>query len=135
MRLYSFVNMYLSGPHIGIQTAHAVAELFLKYHNNKDLALWAEDHKTIICLNGGDSINMMTNLLDIEKMDYPCAPFFEKGLSDALTAYAVILPEIIYKTAKEFRENGISRFDLNNSRFDKNELALIDIINSCALAK
>ena len=63
---YSFVNYYLSDLQRGLQTAHVVADMFIKYdyltpQENHRLHFWARNNKTIIILNGGNS----KNLLDI----------------------------------------------------------------------
>lgn len=59
LRLYSFVNFYLSGIQAGIQTGHMAVDLLAKYRGNDttghtDIAWgWATQHKTFIVLNGG----------------------------------------------------------------------------------
>jgi hypothetical protein len=133
--------MYLSGAQIGIQTAHVVAELFRKYDYPENIALtnWASEYKTIICLNGGDNISMMNNLLMFEKMNYPVVPFFESGLGDVLTAYGVILPEEIYEKASEIRkaktEGQIAKIALLKNNISNDKLKIIDCINTCTLAR
>lgn len=112
MRLYSFVNMYLSHIQAGIQTAHALQELNLKYRNTNLEHIvneWATNHKTIIVLNSGyqssiqETINLFENLPDI--VQYPHASFREEhdALNNALTCAVVILPECVYN------------FDINHS--------------------
>lgn len=138
MRLYSFVNMYLSGAQIGIQTAHVVAELFRKYDYPENIALtkWASEYKTIICLNGGDNISMMDNLLKFEKTNYPIVPFFESGLGDVLTAYGVILPEEIYERASEIRKATTEgQIALLKNNINNDKLEIINYINTCTLAR
>ncbi len=58
MKLYSFVNRYLIPIQKGIQTAHMVSEMFQENENNKLLLDWAQNHKTIIMLDGGLCDNM-----------------------------------------------------------------------------
>jgi hypothetical protein len=56
MRLYSFVNYYLSPLQHGLQTAHCVSEMAMTMTMEDQLfAIWADDHKTIIICNGGNS--------------------------------------------------------------------------------
>jgi hypothetical protein len=127
--------MYLSGAQIGIQTAHVVSELFLKYQSNSHLNIWAEHDKTIICLNGGDHESLKNISESFADTNYAYAEFYEPGLNNAITAVGIIVSERIYKTAKEFRENGITTFDLNNSTLSENETLLINFINTCTLAR
>lgn len=111
MRLYSFVNMYLSPIQAGIQTAHALQELNLKYKDTDFEPIiddWAKNHKTIIVLNGGyqSSIQETINLFDAindpivypDIPKYPIAFFREENdaLNNALTCAVVILPECVY---------------------------------------
>ena len=68
MRAYFFTNRYLSSIQHGIQTAHCVAELFVKYNHevfsntvqDGQLYSWAENDKTIIVLNGGSNEDLIT---------------------------------------------------------------------------
>ena len=58
MRAYFFGNLYMSSIQQGIQAAHAVADMFIKYSNENEpnyhpLREWATDHKTMILLNAG----------------------------------------------------------------------------------
>lgn len=110
MRLYTFVNMYLSPIQHGIQTAHIVSDLFVKYSSN-DLYYdaeyaqtylydWAENHKTIIVKNGGFSSNLIDIYDQISNQNvYPCAIFREEvdALNSAVTAVGIVLPADVYK--------------------------------------
>jgi len=64
MRAYFFGNMYLSSIQQGIQAAHVVTEMFTKYPIDHecikfdDLNDWANNHKTMILLNGGYGENL-----------------------------------------------------------------------------
>src|SRR5271167_740197 len=94
LRLYSFVNFYLSSIQQGIQTGHAAVDLVRKYADrnryNSDItpenvemvANWADNHKTFIVLNGGDLKSMCTLLVTLEKCGFPFVDFHES--SDAL---------------------------------------------------
>lgn len=110
LRLYTFCSFYLSSIQQGIQTAHVVHELFLKYNGIAEsleitrLHRWAEDHKTIIVLNGGTNKDLK-DLLDflnseVDNFNFP-APYVsfsedEDSLGGILTAVGIILPEEIY---------------------------------------
>lgn len=106
-RLYSITNMYTSGIHAGIQTAHALHEMYSDYssHDNM-LSDWADNHKTIIVLNGGyqsnlEKIHKLFGKLD-ENYGLPISKFHEEkdALNGALTAVAIILPDCFYSLLK-----------------------------------
>jgi len=109
MRAYFFGNMYLSPIQQGIQAAHVTHELFLKYGIDSQLFDWAHDHKTMILLNGGYSVNLrdLMTLFDTHKNPYPWAHFNEgdDSLDGALTSVGIILPERIYVTAAAMRDD------------------------------
>lgn len=113
-RLYSFSNYYLSSLQKGLQTAHLVEELNLKYtltgaigwrslsNDFKTmyniLQEWGKYHKTIIILNGGNSENLQSiydNLLQLgNQLSLPVAKFNEdeKSLNNALTCVGIVVP-------------------------------------------
>jgi len=103
MRAYFFSNMYLSSLQNGLQTAHVVAEMFVKYTGAVDIYLqnWARNHKTIIILNGGYSSNLLQlcDLFSDPQNPYPWANFNEEqsALNGAATCVGIILPEKIYE--------------------------------------
>jgi len=117
LRLYTFTNYYLSSIQQGIQSGHAAVELFVKYQIEKGwkngeaqmLNEWAKNHKTMICLNGGDARGVLeiAQFLDspIEN-PFPCAFFYEDqaSLGSLMTSVAVILPASIYETADLLRK-------------------------------
>ncbi len=113
MRFYSFSNMYLSSLQVGLQSGHVVADMFVKYQNPgvdpkaDELLDWAENHKTMILLNGGYS-EILRNLIeffDNSENSYPWGSFHEgkDALDGALTCVGIILPEKIYDTAALIR--------------------------------
>ncbi len=74
-RLYTFINFYLSSIQQGIQTAHIVSELFLKYNTKNApskfqevLNKWANIDKTIVILNGGSSFDIRQDFIKISKI-------------------------------------------------------------------
>lgn len=115
MRLYTFTNMYLSPIQQGIQSAHVTHDLFVKYRKhleyekNEILFDWAENHKTMIVLNGGYSstIAALGNLFFDSKNPYPFAAFHESedALCGALTCVGIVLPASIYETAALIRKD------------------------------
>jgi len=127
MRAYFFGNMYLSHIQQGIQAAHVVGELFVRYNANSPeyqkvemLYEWAENHKTMILLNGGYSatIRSLFQFLDSEDNPYPFAPFHEgqDALDGALTDVGIILPEKIYTTSMLFRKYRLSTNEVPSPR-------------------
>ena len=117
MRAYFFGNMYLSSIQQGIQAAHVVHELFLKYpgegtfQTDKILWEWAENHKTMVLLNAGysEEIRYLVDFFNHRDNPYPHASFNEsnEALDGALTCVGVVLPEQIYYGAKQIREDGV----------------------------
>lgn len=110
MRLYSFVNYYISPLQQGLQTAHVVAELFNDYTlcgPFEILREWSEDHKTIVILKGGNSKDLLDlfYIFNDENNDYPFAQFCEdeQSLNGACTAVGIVLPPMIYNTAALIR--------------------------------
>jgi len=131
-RAYHFNSMYLPGIHTGIQSAHSLVELFLKYPRMSpdqrhygtgpylQLYEWAEKHKTMICLNGG-YLSVMQELYEFFSLTsenpYPYAKFHESedALGGIMTNVVIILPEKIFaayaKLAKSF-----NRCEFRNSK-------------------
>ena len=113
MRAYFFGNMYLSSIQQGIQAAHAVHEMFLRYPVRQEidggdyLWDWAKDHKTMILLNGGyaETIQELVDFFNNRENPYPWADFHEEeaSLNGALTTVGIVLPEKIYLTAAALR--------------------------------
>ena len=126
LRCYTFTNFMLSSIQQGIQSGHASMELVNKYMINDDpwgvdgamdmVANWIANHKTIVCLNGGNAagIREWKGFFDSGVQSgqnvYPYAGFFEdeQSLDGALTSVAVILPARIYETAALLRR---ARYD------------------------
>lgn len=113
MRAYFFANMYLSSIQKGIQTAHVIANMFVKYgeqdtQKSQILYDWAAVHKTIIILNAGysEEIRNLLYFFSSEQNPFPYASFNEgqDALDGALTCAGIILPEEIYGASKELRE-------------------------------
>lgn len=118
MRAYFFGNMYLSSIQQGIQAAHAVHEMFIRYPERANgtppfdgdfLWDWAVDHKTMILLNGGyaAAIQELVDFFDSPQNPYPWADFHEEeaSLNGALTTVGIVLPEKIYQTASAMRSD------------------------------
>lgn len=114
MRLYTFSNFYLSPIQIGIQTAHVVSELFAQYCrgevvNARVLMDWTANHKTIICLNGGNNAGVLSTYerLEVigERLRLPYAKFHEdeQSLGGIVTCCGIVVPQTIYDHATMLR--------------------------------
>ena len=125
MRLYSFINAYLSSIQQGIQTAHLVHELFNKYKSpigpaSKMVREWSKNHKTIIVCNGGTSAelkNLYTFFTETspERFKLPLASFREDvpSLNGALTCVGLVVPRCYYDVefiAKNITSRYTSRY-------------------------
>lgn len=107
LRLYTFVNFYLSQMAHGIQTAHAAVDLIRYYDTvpHEDPAQralvheWADLHKTIIVLNGGNNAMLEETMQLAEQSGLPCMDFFEdqQSLGGIRTCVAVVVPENVFK--------------------------------------
>jgi hypothetical protein len=104
MRSYFFGNMYLSSIQQGIQAAHVVHDMFVKYQieseQKRTLFDWATNRKTMILLNAGyaDEILKLQEFFRSAENPYPWATFHEEGasLNFAATSVGIVLPEKIY---------------------------------------
>lgn len=103
-RLYSFVaNGYLSPLQCGLQTAHAVGDMSVRYNDDKPhdhaYRTWAgEDKVIIICgaFNSGGVQDCYAELQRVgEVLGLPISIFFEDeaSLNGAATACAVVVPQ------------------------------------------
>ena len=118
LRAYFFGNMYLSSIQQGIQAGHVISELFVKYPHPpaiRDSHLlwdWAENHKTVVLLNGGYSSELLDIIQFFSHRDnpYPWTSFCEAddALDGALTCVGIILPEQIFLTSKFIRERTLA---------------------------
>ena len=174
LRCYTFTHFMLSSIQQGIQAGHASMEIVNKYLVERDLVErgwvdgyaeqvndWIANHKTIVCLNGGnsDGVREIKTFLDNANNPFPYAGFFEdeQSLNGALTSVAIVLPERIFNTATLMRSrtlpNGVSytydkllsenRFAFEGPNFDNIQLEiyteweyeLMQKLNSCSLAR
>lgn len=160
MRLYSFVNgLYLRPIQHGIQTAHLVHDLFIKYQtvHRKDagrvLYDWARDHKTIIILDASPMANVEAtyrSLIELGpklKLPYEYFKEDEESLGGIMTCCGIVVPERLYnavpgKVAGEmlnlwFPEEEYIYIHENGTDYntlDADEAALVALIKSKRLA-
>lgn len=136
LRCYTFTHFILSSIQQGIQSGHASMELVNKYmvHEGwingfaEQVNDWIKNHKTMICLHGGNSATLeeLLDFLQDENNPFPVTAFYEdeqtaKGL---MTSVAIILPARIFETAELMRRrtlpDGVSYMHdrlLNEHRF------------------
>jgi hypothetical protein len=147
LRLYTFINFYLSSIQQGIQTAHIVHELFNKYKfSSQTCALhideWALNHKTIIVCNGGGTIDLKAGIAIAEASQYAWAPFYESGdcLSGALTGFGIILPEVIFSCRRSLADVQVYETIVGDAQFQfrpfvDRDWELIDYVVNRPLAR
>lgn len=119
MRLYSVVNSNWIKPlQCGLQTAHAVGNISVKYSRGSDqypiYEEWATNHKTIIILNGGNNagIRKAYDIFSVTGLPFTAVHEDYDSLDGALTSASIIVPSYIYAsetmhimpTAIELRE-------------------------------
>lgn len=109
MRLYAFLNYYLSPLQHGLQTAHCVGDMSIAYKHNtaqhEAFTDWVTNHKTIIICNGGNSEALRVLYYELlthyEQLRLPVVRFHEDGpsLNGALTAVATVVPPWVYESS------------------------------------
>lgn len=102
MRFYAIGNSYLSSIQQGIQAFHCLGEMVLSHDFNKYFDDWLTNHKTVVCLNGGNNAKLNSTyqlLTSKDNIDYPVAKFHEDedSMAGMLTCVGIVLPEKIYK--------------------------------------
>lgn len=156
MRLYTFVNYYLSSIQQGIQTAHLVSELLAKYYLHGDIIKykdqqtrlfnWAVMHKTIIVLNGGNSKDIEDIYISLKNDAYslalPFANFYEDedSLGGIMTCCGLVVPAELYNAKLCISNNGKYYNDTDVDGvcgYEKNtpKWNIINTIKSRSLAK
>lgn len=112
MRLYTFINCYLSQIQQGIQTAHILGEMAVQFRTEyQDQAYWdyLNNHKTIIVCNGGNNamIRETVDFFKDSRNPYQFATFYEdqQSLDGALTGVGIILPPSVYDVTWNRDEN------------------------------
>lgn len=152
LRLYTFINFYLSSIQQGIQSAHLVHDLMLKYQVHSSAAAklvsdWAREHKTMIVLNGGTTAELEQGIEVMRaQSSYPWVEFYESRecLSGALTGFGVVLPESVYDCTKGYRANPTTfngeellfiRPTGEHVRYGDADFDIISLVKSKGLAK
>lgn len=116
LRLYTFVNYYLSSMQQGIQTGHLAVDLVRKYAKLEGQTTpakvemvkeWADNHKTFIVLNGGNADGIKSAAITAGESGYPYAAFHEdfRSLDGMMTCAGVVVPDHIFN-ARVMSERG-----------------------------
>jgi hypothetical protein len=120
LRCYTFTDFMLSSIQQGIQSGHASMELVNKYLLEQgwingmaeQVNDWIQNHKTIMCMNGGSFADVTGWLQFFEdglvlshQNDFPFVGFTEEEAQGGnLTSVAVVLPERIFNGVTAIRE-------------------------------
>lgn len=120
MKAFYFINMYLAGVHCGIQSGHAIDQMWSEYTDgiNPDLVAgpatlarkkrreqaltmlkeFSRNHRTFVLLNGGDhlALSELWRFLIDGKIELPFSAVTEPGLNYAATCVGIILPARLY---------------------------------------
>lgn len=120
MRMYVLCHQWLSPLQKGLQGAHAIVDLFYSNQDDKDFMEafneWADMHRTMIFLNGGNS----KNLREMFMLTYNSFPhdtfsilFNEDtdSLNGSPTAVAILVSENLCKLMDEYRETPYAERD------------------------
>lgn len=152
LRLYSFVNFYLSSIQQGIQTGHAAVDLVRKYTRNSTNPVksrqqlmveeWADNYKTFIVLNGGHNAAIHHAHDIISESDFPFISFYEDeaSLDSLMTCTCIVVAEKIFNAFPEKTDDGIiykySNEDGLSITYDKSHphYNLINLIRTARLA-
>lgn len=111
-RLYSFVaSGYLSPLQCGLQTAHAVGDMSVKYdedrHADHAYRTWAGEDKVVIICAAFNSRGVQDCHAELQRvgeiLGLPISIFFEDedSLNGAATACAVVVPQKYWDTTPE----------------------------------
>lgn len=112
MRAYTFTNFMLNSVAQGIQPGHCMTDILRHYQRNcrTNIACeiaedWVDNHKTIICLNGGNHAGIeyvwerLQDIGSILQLPYGNFREDEDTLGCLMTCCGIIVPEEIYAVA------------------------------------
>lgn len=150
MRYYTFTNFMLSSIQQGIQPAHCVHETFVKYEEIAGPARdalwdWARNHKTMICLNGGNAQGIRDAYQQVltfgEVLNLPYCKFLEDrdSLDCSMTCCGIVVPANIYEGAAVIRSTRdssvLAELQLAGIALNSTEFAFAVWLNQFGLAK
>lgn len=152
MRFYGFGNYYLSSLQQGLQSAHVVGDLAAASvskgkvtKKGKTYFKWADKHKTMVLLNGGNSASLQSLFEKFQEfeengMKLPFAKFHEdeQSLGCALTYVGIVVKRRYYEAAAELRrcDDYVQFKDdkINKEGWKQWEVELISVLNNYSLA-
>lgn len=150
MRYYGFANFMLSSIQQGIQNFHVLGNMLAKYEHSgeqteRDIMLdWAANHKTAICLNGGNAAGVRAvyeKLWDLgHKLHLPFDKFHEdeQSLDSTMTACGIIVPSYIVDQTVLVRQpepDWSEYFNTWGRPMDPDEIELAFFLNEFSLAR
>ena len=90
--MYCLAERHLSPIQKAIQSAHAIVEYSLSYGDTDEYKNWAEYDKTIVILDGGNSIDLDEIKKQLIIADYPFETFCEPDMNHLMMRQEVPLP-------------------------------------------
>ena len=117
---YCFTHGYMNTMQQGIQSAHAVVEMFNKYSAETEIGRqlydWSQRHKTLILLNGGTGTMFIDTFEWLEEIskeyELPYASFYEPDINKIRTSCTfVITPNVIERIKRECADMSMNDVD------------------------
>lgn len=111
LRMYTLVLYQLSGIQAGIQAGHAWVEYGGVCKDSDLYNEWAQNHKTVMVMNGGSTITMAEHIQTIRNMGVEVVEFKEPDLGDLTTAACFIVSSDVYDFDEVYLEDCELLFD------------------------
>ena len=105
--MYCLAERHLSSIQKAIQSAHAIVEYGLTYGDTPEYKQWAGKDKTIVILDGGNSIDLDSIKDQLCCEGWPFEVFYEPDMDNFMTAIAFIAPDKVY----DYKNWGVSYDD------------------------
>jgi hypothetical protein len=105
--MYCLAEKHLSSIQKAIQSAHAIVEYGLTYGNTPEYKQWAKKDKTIVILDGGNSIDLDSIKDQLRCEGWPFEVFYEPDMDNFMTAIAFLAPDRVY----DYKNWGVSYDD------------------------
>ena len=129
MKAYTFIHSYICGIQVGIQASHSNIEIMRNLTpatciRDSEISKWADEHKTFVWLDGGDSETLEDTINLIQAASIPYAYFNEPAMKcssagplDAgmITAVTAVLTEKQVELCSLIRTGGGTIVPRNNN--------------------
>jgi hypothetical protein len=154
MRFYALGNYYLSSIQQGIQAFHVLGEMTIAYPAVADdnegshawhiargvFDEWLNDHKTMICLNGGNNAALgeaVRLFEDPRNEGFPFAEFNEdyQSLDGIRTSVGIVLPDYIYEADVKTNPQWPGIHEASGRVLTPWQTDVAKLISSCSLAR